>query len=68
MQDLCCHSNNAKIIADTLVANGNPISIGVPWYPVTPGTWVPDGGSAARSLRLLEQSWRMYSTLWLSPK
>eukprot|EP00961_Rhodomonas_salina_P196061 2646624-Rhodomonas_salina.1 len=27
-----------------------------------------DGGSAARSLRWLEQSWRRYHALWLSPK
>eukprot|EP00961_Rhodomonas_salina_P235087 3177351-Rhodomonas_salina.1 len=27
-----------------------------------------DGGSATRSLRRLEQSWRIYHALWLSPK
>eukprot|EP00961_Rhodomonas_salina_P301036 3940306-Rhodomonas_salina.1 len=27
-----------------------------------------DGGSASRLLRRLEQSWRMYHALWLSPK
>eukprot|EP00961_Rhodomonas_salina_P062035 832903-Rhodomonas_salina.1 len=35
------------------------------WYPTAV---TRDGGSAARSIRRLEQSWRMYHALWLSPK